>query len=443
MNRCFFFSLLKVVFVLSFVASVPVLHAQNADERVGALLNASDYMTLRVEYPQLRDSMQVEFLKLLADGLLANKSNRYLQGSQALETLLREHSGELGEAVWGLTAHLIMSYGSQGRYAEASALTVECIQRLKTSASDADMSAFMLLKNLYSGLVGIPAPSLSRPDTVVSVPCLIDPIVRKDTVRMSTAKYQLKVPLFIHGKEHLFVFDTGAGMTMISDKLARETGVTILGDSVVLGGVDGHSFVSRGMIDTLEIGGVKLYHQPVLIRQTEAIDSMIELDAVLGIDIMKQLGVISVDIAKKQLFIGSQSADLQGALRMLIDQGEQLTIRLLDATERPLDMLVDTGRSDTELYARYYDRHKAIIDAQSRVSERTIGGIGGVKKYSVRVLPDFHLKLGEGLCSLTDVDVHTRVKNGDGMMDGALGLDVWRRSQQVTLDFIGMTILFK
>lgn len=112
MNRCFFFSLLKVVFVLSFVASVPVLHAQNADERVGALLNASDYMTLRVEYPQLRDSMQVEFLKLLADGLLANKSNRYLQGSQALETLLREHSGELGEAVWGLTAHLIMSYGS-------------------------------------------------------------------------------------------------------------------------------------------------------------------------------------------------------------------------------------------------------------------------------------------------------------------------------------------
>lgn len=256
---------LRVLAVLSIIAFSSNLYAQNADERVGGLINASDLLTLRMEYPLLRDSMQVEFLKLLADGLLANKSNRYPEGSQALETLLKEHAEELGQASLGITAHLIMSYGYQGRYTEASALITKCMQQIQKDAPDADVSVFALLKNLYSSLVGIPAPSVSHPMTAVTVPCRIDRIIHKDTIQMSSPKYQLKVPISIGNQETLFVFDTGAGMTLISEKLARQAGVRIVSDSIVLGGVDRQSLVARGVIDSLEVGGVKLYHQPVLV----------------------------------------------------------------------------------------------------------------------------------------------------------------------------------
>lgn len=163
----------------------------------------------------------------------------------------------------------------------------------------------------------------------------------------------------------------------------------------------------------------------------------------LGIDIMRQLGVITLDTAKNRLIISSQCPNRQESLPMLIGEGEQLTTRVLDATDQPLIMLIDTGRSDTELYTHYYNRHKATVEAQGVSAERNVGGIGSVKKYLVRVLPSFHLKFGTDLRTLTDVDVYTQTKQGDGTRDGALGLDLWRQSKQVTLDFIGMTTHFK
>ena len=56
---------MKKLFLLAAVLfSIPVF-SQSADERIGTLINQSDWFGLEENYPILKDSMQVDFLKLM------------------------------------------------------------------------------------------------------------------------------------------------------------------------------------------------------------------------------------------------------------------------------------------------------------------------------------------------------------------------------------------
>ena len=50
--------------------------AQNADMRVSELINSSDWFTLEREYSLLKDSIQYDYVRLMAEAMLAQNFNR-------------------------------------------------------------------------------------------------------------------------------------------------------------------------------------------------------------------------------------------------------------------------------------------------------------------------------------------------------------------------------
>lgn len=62
-----------------------------ADQRLGELLNGGDLFRLREEYPQLKDSLSIDMLDLLARSQLGIAFNRPEEAAPALDSLLLLH----------------------------------------------------------------------------------------------------------------------------------------------------------------------------------------------------------------------------------------------------------------------------------------------------------------------------------------------------------------
>lgn len=67
-----------------------------ADVRLGELLNGGDLFRLRDEYPQLKDSLSIGMLDLLARSQLGVGFNRPEEAAPALDSLLLLHQEALG-----------------------------------------------------------------------------------------------------------------------------------------------------------------------------------------------------------------------------------------------------------------------------------------------------------------------------------------------------------
>ena len=57
----------KLVVSLITFLTISSAYAQNADIRVSELINSSDWFTLEKEYPLLKDSIQYDYVRLMAD----------------------------------------------------------------------------------------------------------------------------------------------------------------------------------------------------------------------------------------------------------------------------------------------------------------------------------------------------------------------------------------
>ena len=65
-----------IIIILLLILSSHTLYAQQPDQRIGELINTEDWFELEKEYPILKDSMQVSFLKVVAEAMIARNFNQ-------------------------------------------------------------------------------------------------------------------------------------------------------------------------------------------------------------------------------------------------------------------------------------------------------------------------------------------------------------------------------
>ena len=112
---------MKKLFLLAAVLfSIPVF-SQSADERIGTLINQSDWFGLEENYPILKDSMQVDFLKLMSEIMIDYNFNRPDKAISGIRKLLTNHQNEIGGSnVLGMTILACQIDGLRGNYASAA-----------------------------------------------------------------------------------------------------------------------------------------------------------------------------------------------------------------------------------------------------------------------------------------------------------------------------------
>ena len=73
----------KAVLLILICLMTSVLHAQGADAHIASLVNNEEWFALAEDLPQFRDSMQADYLRLIAEAMLAAHTNQRFFGENS------------------------------------------------------------------------------------------------------------------------------------------------------------------------------------------------------------------------------------------------------------------------------------------------------------------------------------------------------------------------
>lgn len=239
------------------------------------------------------------------------------------------------------------------------------------------------------------------------------------------------LPVEINGRRFLFWLDTGASMTMISEDVARATGILARSpDSLEAVTAVGRLRVLPAMIGMLHVGPLDWRDAPAMIvgdAEFSVLDSSAaghasraRIDGIVGWDVLRQLD-IRIDHPGGVLTMRRPDREnLALSRRNLFWLGYPL-VRATGANDSTLIFGLDTGLRET-----YVTRALATAVGLTpvQVEKRRIGAIGGDSIVRGEALTGITLKIGMAVLAMRSVTVRAPVVAGFVALDGVLGSDV-------------------
>lgn len=418
--------------------------AQQADKRVAELVNSEDWFALEQEYPSLKDSIHADFMKLVAEAMIGWKFNQKDDALDAIEELLGKHQREIGsQAATNFAMMRLRLLGEQGRYAEAADGARKMLDQL-SSAGSGGLETLRSMYTQYNSLRGIPAISVSRPNRDAYVPFTIQGFKARDREawmmpgRMGFQGYLMTVPVTVHGKHLPFIFDTGASSTFIMEKTARDLGLRILPDTIML---NGNQKGLRAYVDSMQVGEVTVRNMIVYVGLPNALDVVVSgIDAVLGMDFINAIGETQILFDQWQLkFPYRQTA--------MPETGRNITNDMLMKATKDGHMLqftLDTGDTTAELYVSYYERFRKEVDAVAVKDRITKGSYGNVSNIETLFLPNgVSFKVGSTPVTIDEIYILPETGNRLHHHDGRMGMDLIRRFRKTTINLHDMFVKFE
>lgn len=440
-------TLLNVLFALS-------IQAQNADGRIGALMGESRWFDLAHELKVTPADSVNPLLHKMALAMTYHYFNQSDSACIVLGDLLNNHQEELGSNTLNMAVLMGMNLARTDHYAEAADLMQDLCSQLKAQGADSTQTeGLIILERQYRAFANN-APicqPLHQPDTYC--------IPMKTHNAMHTAKDKTKgghlvtMDGCINGTCSTLVFDTGAGVNIISSNQARDFGLRLLDTTVPMAGV-GMQQGRYAIADTLHIGDMAWANVPFLIVDIQTEDAKADsigtlLPPVIGLPIMLRMKEVKFDFEHK-MFIIPPTASLcpLKESNLLRTDSEGLQLATTDEDGQPLCFHFDTGCYHTTLLPRWYEQHKDEVLAAGSPDSLRVAGVGGVKITRSYRLPQKDFRVGNGVAGIdsvmvdTCIDLHTEELKKEhflnGEEDGIIGLDLLERFKLVILNLKDM-----
>jgi hypothetical protein len=413
------------------------MQAQDADTNIGNLINQSDWFALDEALPQVENEIQTPFLKTMAKAFWAYYFNQPETALAEFDTLLT-FQNELGFD--NINAFAVMKANvlcQMGRYREGVEFSQNFINRHINEYGKEKFSSHFVLLNIYKNLVGMPQPVLVRPNKNVEIPLKINQF-DVPSKKYARAMY---VPVKIRGKEYQFVFDTGAAMSMVSEEIAKEIGLKVVYDSLKITGICSATG-KIGVLDKLSVGEIVYQNSLFIVAPPiEAVDTIVKIDAILGIDFMKAVGEMQIFPKENKIVFPAKQTPQPDFGSNLYFENKRPLLKTAFGNET-LKLIFDTGNSGcTFLQSTYYQKHKSIFDLFG-VKETTLsGGFGCIKETEIYTLSEMPLKVGNKHFTQKQVQLHLE-NSGDNedAEDGNIGMDFVELWDKITLNFDKMFV---
>lgn len=431
----------KVLLLLSFLVSVPAF-SQSADERIGALINQADWFGLEEAYPVLKDSMQADFLKLMSEIMINSFFNRPDEATDGIRKLLINHQPEIGALnAFNMAILSCQTEGFKGNYSAAAQQAQNMINQVKAQGDDKEtFGGLEEIFNFYNSLSSIPAPSITRPKGDISVPIEIKKVKLPISIDPKGWRgTQILIPVTVHGKTYRFIFDTGASTSFMSERFAHELGVKILSDSLIINkNLSGAICGKMGTLDSLQIGSMVFCYPLITIAPPNALDSVMEIDALLGLDFISLFDELRIYPKEGKIVFPASLTPLPASGRNLLFSDRALKLKAL-VDGKKLRVHFDTGCTTAGLFCQYYEKNKNELDAIGKLEKNSSGGFNVVVTKEILRLPSFDVKVGESLVKLKNLSVDI-TKDGIQTIgdDGILGMDMVNQFNCVTINLKDM-----
>lgn len=409
--------------------SAPSGAQTRADVRLGELVSSGDVFALEREYPQLRDSVSIGMLDLLARAQTGVGFNRLEEAALALDSLLMFHQQELGqEAVLSLSALRAMNLLNLGLYRAAGEAGGDLVSALRGLVPFEELYSFVFIERVGEALADVPAPVLERPDGDVEVPMKIGDVGRGK---------HLYIPVEVNGVTKDFIFDTGCSFgNFVSEAYAQQAGLRIVADSIPVSGMS-VGFVKLAVADSMKVGDL-VYRWPVFMvaPPDPELDSLFAFDGVLGYNFIRDAGEIVIDSREGRFVFPAQRR--QCGVNMALSSN--VPVLKVECLSKEWTMVFDSGNVKSDLGAEFAEAFPDLVAGLERHPVRR-GGFGGVAQGEAVTLDSLAVGVHGTDVVLEDVDVVVGVPEGLRLFGGSLGADFVTGAGRMTLSYDGMFVV--
>ncbi|WP_439879609.1 aspartyl protease family protein [Pontibacter sp. MBLB2868] len=257
----------------------------------------------------------------------------------------------------------------------------------------------------------------------------------------------LNIPVQASGAVHDMVFDSGAGLSVLSESYAHQLGVTFVSDATipVKSGITGLANpVKLAVAERLNVGGINVSNAVFLVFPDSSLSfggGVYKINGIIGFPIISNFGTLTFTEQTK-LTVNKENAKGNVKPNMIIDGLKPVIYLAFNGEELPYTF--DTGAGRTKLSNNFYGRYKSIVEAKGALQDLQAEGTGGRVSLKGYELPEVTFFLSGKPIKLEKVFVSQESISTNGeIYFGNIGQDFIRQFQSMTISFDGAYVSFE
>lgn len=430
--------------LLSLIAAIlPVAgFAQSVDERIANAMNSGDWFALDSIYKAVPKDSIMPFLEVYSRALIGNRLNRPDISIPAFGELLNTHSAnlDLGNLL-NSSVMLSMDLSKVGENAKAAEVVTSVLDATRQYLDTAAVAGMQRYIDQYTALSEYNPYDISFSD---EHGCITFKIVQVGNPEKEAFLMQLDNSA-INGKKATITFDTGAGVNIISDSLARSYDLIPINACKTVAGV-GNRNGQLAIAKELNIGNITVRDVPFLIVDLtldhEEANKYIDcFSIVLGSDLMLRLNDLTVDFTRRQITVPSTAPTRSGVPANMYFSSQMNLITKGAIHSKKMQICLDTGdASFGSLNGDFFKDFEDYVLANAQPDTVRMAGIGGVRIMECYRLPDVSVSMGGNEVVIPHITVNTELNPLAVDYECNLGLKSIMRFGKIRFNMIDFTV---
>jgi predicted aspartyl protease len=354
-------------------------------------------------------------------GLFANVCNNPKLSNTYLDSIKNNKIVNTYEFVKLKNDNYIKTFNYDLAYTTSRTLTT----KYKKHFTEDELNDEINAQKIWQSLKGQPAQSIETFSTIM-IPTV------KDKAGLLTTT------VIANGTTSDFVFDTGAGISCITESSAKKMGINILPDNNIFV----ESFTGQenkvliGIAPQIKLGELTIHNTIFLVYPDSAFtfaNGAYVINGIIGFPVAKELGTITIE--KDKLTFSKNGKSYNQEKNFFVDQLRAIIMLTYKGKTYPYNF--DSGANTSLLHKSFYLAFKNYLDDNGSLSVRTASGAGGEEiSKEVLVLIDQEFYLNSQSIKLKKLEVNKNDYGVYGKVDyGNIGQDVIGQFKKVTLSF--------
>lgn len=398
------------------------------DNNLSKLLTDKDYFKLRKEFKIAQNQLSEDKL-LYYKTHCANVFNEGDKSNEYADILLNKYKNALNDtAIAKLLAIKANNYVHSYQYKEAAEAYQVLLDQYKNVLDSTDLAEYQNELQTNRALEYV-KPQLIHLHNDVEI-------------QASRNKFNhLMVPVKSGGETDDFIFDTGAGISVISESYAQKMNLTIYETDIDVWSSNDITIKSQlAVADTFQVGKITFENVVFLMmpdKQLSFPSLNYEIHGIVGFPVILQME--ELHMYKNGTIMVPKEVNARDLNNMYFEGSKPI----IQATSNndTLIFTLDTGAKGSELYNSYYLKYKEEIQKNGEFKVTQRGAAGGVIDVEEYLYFNFPYQIGTKSNVLPKISVvmseNTAKNKGT---DGNLGQDVILQFNKLILNFKYMYI---
>lgn len=431
----------KLILIFTIILSCFAAKAQSIDERIGTAMNTSDFFGLHdIYYSTPKDSI-TPFLEVFSRCLIGNRFNRPDISIPAFDELLKTQSEMLDlNLLLQSSVMYSMDLSRVGKNEDAYNLLSAVLSSAYQMVDSTNLKPYANMAAQYKSLTQYSPYQISFNGDRGIIPFDTIP-----TGKQGSQQYLMQITeARINGNPVKITFDTGAGVNVITDSLARAYGLEFLDADVAATGVES-SAGRYAIAKELSLGNIKVNDVPFYVidirSHNDEADKYIDvLEFIVGSELMLQLKDVTLDFSTKEIQVPAVAASPSNVRPNMCFSSQMNLVTQAQVNGQPQMMKLDSGDAGFgRLNKFYFDANKEYLTTNCKSDTVRMAGVGGVWSVLCYKLPDATLTLGGNLVTVPMLDVQTE-QHGNYMEEDNLGIRSMMLFRKVRFNLVDMVL---